>query len=71
MQEIVTAISTLGFPIASCIFVGWYVYRQNENYRADIKELQAAHKEEIDKLSKAVNKLCDKLDDLLNGGRCA
>lgn len=68
MQDMVTIISSLGFPIAMCIFVCWYVMKQNENYRQDIKEMQIAHREEIEKLTKAINKLCDKLDEYLKGG---
>ena len=71
MQDMVTIISSLGFPIAMCIFVCWYVMKQNENYRQDIKELQIAHREQIEKLTKALNKLCDKLDEYLKGGNAA
>lgn len=71
MQDMVTIISSLGFPIAMCIFVCWYVMKQNENYRQDIKELQIAHREEIEKLTKALNKLCDKLDEYLKGDNAA
>lgn len=71
MQDMVTIISSLGFPIAMCIFVCWYVMKQNENYRQDIKELQIVHREEIEKLTKALNKLCDKLDEYLKGGDAA
>lgn len=71
MQDMVTIISSLGFPIAMCIFVCWYVMKQNENYRQDIKELQIAHREEIERLTKAINKLCDKLDEYLKGGNAA
>ena len=71
MQDMVTIISSLGFPIAMCIFVCWYVMKQNENYRQDIKEMQIAHREEIEKLTKAINKLCDKLDEYLKGGHAA
>lgn len=71
MQDMVTIISSLGFPIAMCIFVCWYVMKQNENYRQDIKDMQIAHREEIEKLTKAINKLCDKLDEYLKGGNAA
>ena len=71
MQDMVTIISSLGFPIAMCIFVCWYVMKQNENYRQDIKEMQIAHREEIEKLTKAINKLCDKLDEYMKGGTAA
>ena len=65
MENIVTIISSLGFPIAMCIFVCWYVMKQNDNYRQDIKEMQVSHKEEIEKLTRALNKLCDKLDEYI------
>lgn len=71
MENIVTIISSLGFPIAMCIFVCWYVMKQNENYRTDIKEMQVSHKEEIEKLTRALNKLCDKLDEYMKGGNAA
>lgn len=71
MENIVTIISSLGFPIAMCIFVCWYVMKQNEDYRADIKEMQVSHKEEIEKLTRALNKLCDKLDEYMKGGNAA
>lgn len=71
MENIVTIISSLGFPIAMCIFVCWYVMKQNENYRQDIKEMQVSHKEEIEKLTRALNKLCDKLDEYMKGGNVA
>lgn len=71
MNEVIQIISSLGFPIAACVFICWYVYKQNEDYRADIKELQAQHRDEIDKITKAFNKLCDKLDEFIIslGGR--
>ena len=71
MQDMVTIISSLGFPIAMCIFVCWYVMKQNDNYRQDIKEMQMVHREEIERLTKAINKLCDKLDEYLKGGNAA
>lgn len=55
---ILQAISTVGFPIVVCLICFWY-----------IKESQEQHKQEIDKLSDALNnntlvmqKLVDKLD---------
>lgn len=57
--NVVSIISTVGFPIAMCLLMGWY-----------IKEQQKLHKEEIDKMSDAVNnntlvvqKLLDKFDE--------
>lgn len=68
-NTIMTAISSLGFPIVACIAIAWFFNKTNENYRADIKELQAAQKEETKALVDAVNnntivltKLCEKID---------
>lgn len=68
-MDIIQLISSLGFPIVACIFVAVYTNKQTENYRADIKEMQKEHKEEILKVTDAVNnntlvlqKLCDKMD---------
>ena len=54
-QSILTAASTVGFPIVACICMGYFFLKVNENYRADIKELQASQKEETKALVDAVN----------------
>ena len=58
MQDIVTIISTVGFPIAMCLALMWY-----------IKDLSLKHDMETDKFVESLNKntvvlqkLCDKLD---------
>lgn len=63
MENWVNLVSTVGFPISMCIVVCWYVYKKD-----------ASHKEEIDKLSDAVNsqtlniqKLVDRLDRIIGG----
>ncbi len=68
-QSILTAISSLGFPIVACIAIAWFFNKVNDNYRQDIKALQASQKEETKALVDAVNnntliiqKLCDKID---------
>lgn len=62
-------ISSLGFPIAACVGMGFYVKTQTENYRTDVKDIQREHKDEIAKVTEALNnntlalqKLCDKLE---------
>lgn len=71
INTILQAIATVGFPICACIVIGWYFAKVNDNYRNDIKEINAAHKEEINQLSGVIQsntlviqKLCDSLDDL-------
>lgn len=57
VQAIITAISTVGFPIVMCGALFWYMINQRD-----------AHKEEINKMTDALNnntlaiqKLLDKL----------
>lgn len=68
-NEIINAITTVGFPIVACIAIAWYAKYTNDNYRADMKEANMQHKEEIAKITDALNnntialqKLCDVVD---------
>ena len=63
-------IGTLGFPIVACCAMAYFFAKVNDNYRNDIKELQANHKEEIAGMTEAINnntlviqKLVDKMDE--------
>ena len=58
MDNIVQIVAQLGFPIAMCILLFWYVTQKD-----------ASHREEMNKMAEAVNnntvvmqKLIDKLD---------
>ena len=58
IDTILTIVTQIGFPIAVCIICFWY-----------INKIQGQHKEEMDKMSEAINnntivmqKLIDKLD---------
>ena len=66
---VMQAISSLGFPIVACIAIAWYFNKVNENYRADIKELNSQNREQLDKLTEAISnntvavaRLVEKLD---------
>ena len=48
-------IGTLGFPIVACCAMAYFFAKVNDNYRNDIKELQANHKEEISGMTEAIN----------------
>lgn len=58
MNAVITAISTLGFPIVMCGAMFWYMIEEKD-----------AHKEEMNSVTEALNnntiiiqKLCDRLD---------
>lgn len=69
MTEIMNAITTVGFPIVSCVCIAWYAKYTNDNYRNDMKEANSQHKEEMSQLSQALQnntlalqKLCTMLE---------
>lgn len=68
-NTLITLIGSLGFPIVACIAMAWFFAKVNDNYRNDIKELQATHKEEVKAMTEAIQnntlviqKLVDKLE---------
>lgn len=54
-NTLVTLINSFGFPIVACIGMAWFFAKFNENYRNDIKEMNSKHKEEMDKMTEAIN----------------
>lgn len=73
-DSILTAISTVGFPIVCVIGICWYFAKTQENYRQDLKQLSAEHKEEVKAMTEAIanntlviQKLVDSLDDIKKG----
>lgn len=40
MQEIVQAISTVGFPIVCTLMMGYLLISENQNHQAEIKEIR-------------------------------
>jgi Skp family chaperone for outer membrane proteins len=75
-MDVIQLISSVGFPIVACLGMGWYVKYQTDSYREEVKDMQKEHKEEIQKMSDALNnntaalqRLCDKLDGGEQNGR--
>lgn len=69
INEILTAIATVGFPIVACCAMAYFFSRVNDNYRNDIKEINAQHKAEMDAMTQAINnntmviqRLVDRMD---------
>lgn len=53
--SITQLITAVGFPIAACFLMGYYIKTQTDNYRADVSQLQTQHREEMLKVTEAVN----------------
>lgn len=70
IQDILTAIASVGFPIVACCAMAYFFAKVNDNYRSDVKEITATHKEETSAMTAALNeiklviqRLVDKLED--------
>lgn len=49
MNEIATLISTVGFPIACCIFLGWFIKYVTDKYTKMLADENAKYKEDMQK----------------------
>ena len=61
MQDVVTAISTVGFPIVMCILIFYYMEKES-----------ASHKQEVDGLKEVLTELkisITQLTDKIGGGK--
>lgn len=61
-------ITNIGFPIAMCCAMAWYVKDTSEKHREEVRQLNEQHNEEMQQVTVALNnntlaiqKLCDKL----------
>lgn len=57
VQDIITAISTLGFPICMCAALFWYMIDQNKKHSEESNSMREA----ITDLKIAITQLTDKL----------
>ena len=55
MEQIFSVIGQYAFPIVACVVMGWYVKYIQDNYRKDISEISTRHKDEMDKVTVALN----------------
>ena len=58
VSSIVQIIGSLGFPIAACITVFWYLMKESENHKAEVTKLTEA----LQNNTLALTKLCDELE---------
>ena len=67
----VTVVGSLGFPISACIALGYYVKYQTDTYRSEVKDLQKEHRDEINKMTEALNRNTDAIETLITkiGGK--
>lgn len=69
-MEIVQIIQTVGFPIAACVAMGFYVKYITDKNDTKIEQLEKTHSDALEKITKALNnntvaltKLAERLGD--------
>lgn len=55
MENIISIVSSVGFPIAMCFIMGYYLKYTHDDHREDLKRLQEQHTEEMKAITEAVN----------------
>ena len=55
MDQIWSVIGQYAFPIVACVVMGWYVKYIQDNYRKDISDISIRHKDEMEKVTAALN----------------
>lgn len=66
MGEIATIISTVGFPIAACIGMAWFVKWQTENNNKTMTDLRREQAEQNTTMLKAINNNTKALQELID-----
>lgn len=69
MNEIINAITNLGFPIVMCGAALWYVKYVEDKHREERERMQQQHDDEMKSVTAAINnntialtKLCEKIE---------
>lgn len=58
VSGLIQVVGSLGFPIAACIAVFWYLMKESENHKAEVTKLSEA----LQNNTLALTKLCDELE---------
>lgn len=66
MDEIVQLIANVGFPIACCLIMFYYVNKTQDSHKQEIEALTKEYKAEISELSTAINNNTSVMQSLIN-----
>lgn len=64
LEQVLSIIKDLGFPIAVCLFLAYYIKTMTEQFRADIKEITNRYEAAVDKHTKSLDKVFKVLTSL-------
>ena len=55
MESILQVIQTVGFPIACCVFLGYFIKKQSDDYKESVKKLSDEYREDVKKITDDYN----------------
>lgn len=64
-NAVTTLISSMGFPIAMCLLLAWYVYNKDKTHKAEIDKLSDA----VNKQTLSIQRLVERIDRMLGGDK--
>lgn len=71
MNEVMTMVSTVGFPIVACIGLAWFCKYMLDQQQKNVDKMfemydksNAENREAIKACTEAINRLSDKLEDI-------
>lgn len=70
-NDIIQMVTTVGFPIAMCLILAWYVKTRDEEHTEQINRITEMHKEEARTMTEALQNntlTIQKLVDILTKG---
>lgn len=71
VNEILQAVSTLGFPIVCAVAMAWYVKYMTDRNREEIDKINTQHQQEMKEVTTALNNntlALQKLTDVIGNG---
>lgn len=69
-NEVVTMIGTVGFPIAMCLLMSWFIYDNQKSTREQLEKITESHRSEMESVKDALvnNTIAvDKLSSIMEG----
>lgn len=69
-NEVVTMIGTVGFPIAMCLIMSWFIYDNQKSNREQLEKITESHRTEMESVKDALvnNTIAvDKLASIMEG----
>ncbi len=61
--DLVSMVSSVGFPIVCCFILCWYVFQQNKSHKEEIDSIRKS----LDDNTLIITRLVDKLDVFMKG----